>query len=169
MKYQFIYQQKPYHRVGKMARVLEVSRSGYYAWEKRQKSRREREDEELVEQIRDIQENVAKFRYGSPRVTAELHRRGYRVGHNRVARLMRENGLCARRRKKYRITMISSHKHAPAENIVNRDFRPAKMNAVWASDITYGAPVLQTSSEMIIGARACMEYIYHNTRRYKYR
>ena len=52
---------------------------------------------------------------------------------------MRENGLCARRRKKYRITTISSHKHAPAENIVNRDFRPAKMNAVWASDITYVA------------------------------
>jgi transposase InsO family protein len=139
MKYQFMYQQKAYHRVERMARVLEVSRSGYYAWERRERSRRGREDEKLVEEIREIQEKVSKFRYGSPRVTEVLRRRGYRVGHNRVARLMRENGLCARRRKKYRITTISSHTHAPAENIVNRDFRPARMNTVWASDITYVA------------------------------
>ena len=59
-------QQKLYHRVEKMARVLEVSRSGYYAWVKRGKSLREKRNETLVEQISDIQKNVAKFRYGKP-------------------------------------------------------------------------------------------------------
>ena len=137
MKYRFMDQQKLYHRVEKMARVLEVSRSGYYAWVKREKSLREREDKKLVEQIRDIQNNKAKFRYGSPRITAELQKRGFCVGHNRVARLLRENELGARRRKKFRITTLSSHKHAPAKNIVNRKFRPARINAVWASDLTY--------------------------------
>lgn len=139
MKYRFIDQQKLYHRVEKMARVLKVSRSGYYAWVKREKSLRERKNEELVEQIHNIQKTVAKYRYGSPRITAELHRRGFRVGHNRVARLMRENELSARRKKKFRITTLSSHKHAPAENILNREFLPAKANAVWASDLTYVA------------------------------
>ena len=76
---------------------------------------------------------------GSPRITAELHRRGYRVGHNRVARLMREQELSARRKKKFRITTLSSHKHAPSENIVNRGFTPTRANAVWASDLTYVA------------------------------
>ena len=62
-----------------------TSRSGgYHTWRRREASKRGQEDEKLVAVIRDIQENVAKYRYGSPRVTKELHRRG----HNRVARLM---------------------------------------------------------------------------------
>jgi len=137
MKYQFMDQQRRYHRVEKMARVLEVSRGGYYAWRKREASERAQEDEKLVAEIRDIQENVAKYRYGSPRVTEELHRRGRHVGHNRVARLMRANGLNARPRKKFRVTTISGHKHEPAPNVVNREFRPQRPNQVWASDATY--------------------------------
>ena len=137
MKYQFMEQQRRYHRVEKMARVLEVSRGGYYAWRKREASKRAQEDEKLVEEIRDIQENVAKYRYGSPRVTEQLRRRGHNVGHNRVARLMRANGLNARPRKKFRVTTISGHKHEVAPNVVNREFRPHRPNQVWASDATY--------------------------------
>jgi transposase InsO family protein len=125
--------------VEKMARVLEVSRSGYYAWLRREPSRRDREDAELVEQIRDIQENTARFRYGSPRITRELTKRGFCVGHNRVARLMRANGLNARPRKKFRVTTMSTHKHPAAPNLLNREFRPERANVAWASDITYVA------------------------------
>ncbi|MFW5807398.1 MAG: IS3 family transposase, partial [Spirochaetota bacterium] len=80
---------------------------------------------------------VAEYRYGSPRVTEELHQRAHRVGHNRVARLMRANGLNARPRKKFRVTTISGHKHEAAPNVVNREFRPQRPNQVWASDATY--------------------------------
>ena len=139
MKYQFMEQQRRYHRVEKMARVLEVSRSGFYIWLKRQPSRREQEDRRLVDEIRDIQEKVAKFRYGSPRMTVELRNRGRRVGRNRVARLMAANGLNAKRRKKFRTTTKSDHKHKAAPNLVNRQFEPEAPNRVWASDLTYVA------------------------------
>ena len=137
MKYQFMEQQRRYHRVEKMARVLEVSRGGYYAWRKRKASRRAQEDEQLVKEIGDIQEHCARKRYGSPRMTMELRRRGYRVGHNRVARLMRANGLNARLKKKYRVTTMSEHKHQASENVLNRQFRPEAADRVWASDLTY--------------------------------
>ena len=137
MKYQFMDQQRRYHRVEKMARVLGVSRGGYYAWRKRGPSQRAQEDEKLVDEIYDIQENVAKYRYGSPRMTRELRRRGKNVGHNRIARLMRANGLNARARKKFRVTTISGHKHQAAPNVVDREFRPQRPNQVWASDATY--------------------------------
>ena len=137
MKYQFMEQQRRYHRVEKMARVLEVSRGGFYAWLKRQPSEREEKDAEIVEKIRDIQENIAKYRYGSPRITEELRRRGFPVGHNRVARLMSANGLNARPRKKFRVTTICDHTHEAAANVLDREFRPERPNQVWASDATY--------------------------------
>jgi putative transposase len=137
MKYQFMEQQRRYHRVEKMARVLEVSRGGFYAWLRRQPSERQQKDAEIVDEIREIQEKLAKYRYGSPRITQQLHRRGYTVGHNRVARLMRANGLNARQRKKFRVTTISDHTHETAANVLNREFRPARPNQVWASDATY--------------------------------
>ena len=139
MKYQFMEHQRRYHRVEKMARVLEVSRSGFYMWLKRQPSRWEQEDGRLVEEIRDIQENRAKFRYGSPRMTVELRNRGHHAGRNRVARLMAANGLNARRRKKFRTTTKSDHKHSASPNLVNRQFQPEAPNKVWASDLTYVA------------------------------
>ncbi len=137
MKYQFMEHQRRYHRVEKMARVLEVSRSGFYKWVKRQPSRRAQEDQRLVDEIRDIQENRAKFRYGSLRMSVELGNRGYHAGHNRVAKLMAANGLNARRRKKFRTTTKSDHKHTASPNLVNREFEPEAPNKVWAGDLTY--------------------------------
>jgi transposase InsO family protein len=137
MIYRFMHRQRRYHRVAKMARVLGVSRGGYYAWVKRRVSARTRADRELSAQIAAIQQGFAKYRYGTPRMTRELHRRGYQVGHNRVARLMRENGLQARRRRKYRVTTMSRHNRAAAPNRLARNFNPPARNTVWASDITY--------------------------------
>jgi len=134
MKYQFIDQQRRYHCVEKMASVLGVSRSGYYAWRNREPSEHGKRDGILVSEIRRIQEGVAKHRYGSPRMTKELQRRSFVVGHNRVAKLMRANGLNARQRNKFRTTTMSGHKHEAAPNIVDRSFTPQRPNQVWASD-----------------------------------
>ena len=82
-------------------------------------------------------ENAAKYRCGSPRVTEELHRRGYTVGHNRVAWLMKANGLNARPRKKLRVTTILWHKHEAAPNVVDRELRPSGPILIWESDATY--------------------------------
>lgn len=136
MKYRFIEEQRGYHRVEKMAEMLGVSRVGYYAWKRKPKSGRARSDEELAERIRRIQKRV-HYRYGSPRMTKELAREGYRVGHNHVARLLREHDLGRRPRKRYRSTTDSAHSHPVAENVINREFEVAEVNRVWSSDITY--------------------------------
>ena len=76
MKYQFMEQQRLYHRVETMVTVLEVSRGGFYVWLRRQPSERQQKDAEIVDEIREIQEKLAKYRYGSPRITQQLCRRG---------------------------------------------------------------------------------------------
>ena len=107
MKFWYMEEQRKSHSVEMMARVLEVSHWGYYAWRSRGRSDRSRYDEQLVDQIALIQEE-SRYRYGSPRVTVALSRSGYRVGHNRVARLMRENGLGVRRRRRFRSSTDSN-------------------------------------------------------------
>ena len=138
MKFRFIADHQEAHSVGKMAKVLGISRSGYYARRCRPLSERDRTEKRLLEEISVIQEQV-KHRYGSPRVTEELGRRGYRVGHNRIARIMRENRLGRRARKRFRSTTNSEHGLEVAENLLNREFDVAEPNQVWASDITYVA------------------------------
>ena len=138
MKFRFIEDHQGAHSVGKMAKVLKISRSGYYAWRCRPLSERDQAQKRLREEISVIQEHV-KYRYGSPRVTAELRRRGYRTGHNRVARIMRENELGRRPRKRFRSTTNSEHGLEVAENLLNRKFNVAAANMAWVSDITYVA------------------------------
>jgi transposase InsO family protein len=122
--------------VAKMAKVFGVSRSGYYAWEGREPSRHEQKDGELAFLIRRIFEEHFK-RYGSPRVWEELKGLGIRIGRKRVERLMREQKLCARRKRKAAYTTDSNHRLAVAENILNRDFHALFPGEKWVSDITY--------------------------------
>ena len=119
-----------------MCRALEIGRSGYYAWRDRGESRRDRANRHLLSEIRMVYD---KFRgvYGSPRVTGELHSRGISCGENRVARVMRANGIRAKTVKKYRVTTDSSHRFPVAPNRLDRQFTVAGPNLVWASDITY--------------------------------
>jgi len=119
-----------------MARVLGVSRSGYYAWVLKAPSKREKEDIELSEMIAKIFKDHYG-RYGSPRVFEEMKACGQRIGRKRVARLMREKGLFARKRRKYIKTTESSHSFTPAQNILNRDFFASQPGEKWVSDITY--------------------------------
>jgi len=125
-------------RVGKLAKLLGVSRGGFYGWLARVESGRSRADRELLTQIRGIQES-RRYRYGSPRVTQELQRSGRRVGHNRVARLMHQNGLGARPRRQFRVTTKAASNQVAAANLLERRFWPRGANQVWVSDITYVA------------------------------
>lgn len=121
-----------------MAKVLEVSVSGYYSWKYREESPHSHMDKELIGQIREVQK-LHKHRYGSPRMQEELKDRGYRVSSKRVARLMREAHLGCVHKKKYRITTNSNHHEPVAENILDRQFFASAPGKVWVSDITYCA------------------------------
>jgi putative transposase len=124
------------YSAAKMAKVFGVSRSGYYAWEGREPSKHWRKDKELALIIwRIFKEHLQ--RYGSPRVWEELKGLGIRLGRKRVERLMREQKLWARRRRKSAYTTDSRHRLPIAENILNRDFRALFPGEKWVSDITY--------------------------------
>ena len=118
--------------------ALGVSRSGYYQWKKAEPTLRDREEAELVKQIRRVFA-ANKGRYGSPRVSQALRQDGIDCGENRVARLMRENELAARRKQSYRPrTTVPGNGAVP--NLI-KDLEPSGVDQVWVSDITYVATV----------------------------
>jgi len=118
--------------------ALRVCRSGYYQWKKAEPSQREREEAELVKQIRRVFA-ANKGRYGSPRVSQALRQDGIDCGENRVARLMRENELAARRKQSFRPrTTVPGNGAVP--NLI-KDLEPSGVDQVWVSDITYVATV----------------------------
>ena len=139
MIFQFMDDQRQFHSVELMAKVLRVSRSGYYAWRCREKSARTRQTERLVVEIRYIQEHISRYRYGSPRVHQELRKRGWQVSRKRVAHLMRTHELGARSKKKFRVTTKSAHRHVAAPNLLKREFNVIQLNRAWVSDYTYVA------------------------------
>jgi transposase InsO family protein len=129
-------QHKERYAIAKMAKVLGVSRSGYYAWEGRKPSRHALKEQELAEQIGQIYKKH-KGRYGSPRIWAELKACGWNVSRKRVERLMREQKLRARGRRKRISTTDSHHKHEAADNILAQNFHAQSPGEKWVSDITY--------------------------------
>jgi transposase InsO family protein len=120
-----------------MCKVLEVSRSGFYAWVKRGESDRAREDRRLTTLIRDIFEESRRT-YGSPRIHREMRKRSVRCGRKRVVRLMNKAGLRSKIRRRFRVrTTDSRHSHPIAPDLVGRNFTAEAPNRVWVSDITY--------------------------------
>ena len=120
-----------------LCRVLQVSRSGYYAFEKRGPSNRENSDRELTVQIQEVHQK-SRQTYGSPRVHRELREgRRNRVGRNRVARLMRSAGIVGRRKRKFCRTTNSSHGMPVAANLLDRKFEMTRPNQGWVGDVTY--------------------------------
>jgi putative transposase len=137
MRFLFIRAEKANYPVTVQCRVLEVSRSGYYAFEKRGPSKQENSDRELTAQIREVHQKSRRT-YGSPRVHRELREgRRQRVGRKRVARLMRSAGIFGRRRRKFCRTTDSSHGLPVAENLLNRRFEMSRPNLGWVADVTY--------------------------------
>ena len=136
MKYKFIEKHRSEFLVEKMCEVLKVSRSGYYRWKKKPVSDREQEDERIVVKIRESHSR-SKERYGSPRITRDLRADEVMCGENRVARLMRENEIVAKTKRKFKVTTDSEHKLLVADNLLKGDFTVSTPNRVWVSDITY--------------------------------
>jgi len=120
-----------------MCKVLEVSRSGFYSWLKRDESSRARANRELTAEIREIH-NESRGIYGAPRIHAVLQRRGRKCGLNRVTRLMQEAGICSKTRRRFRVrTTDSNHSLPIAPNLVERDFTAEEPDQLWVADITY--------------------------------
>ena len=123
--------------VAAMGRALEVSLSGYYRWRKRPQSERAQENECLLTKIK-VLHHTSRATYGSPKIYRRLRQQGEAVNHKRVARLMRENAIRAKRVKKFHTaTTDSQHSLPVAENVLARKFTVACPNQVWTSDITY--------------------------------
>ncbi len=129
---------KTEHKIKTMCKVLEVTRNGYYSWQRRGKSKRERIDDYLYLKIMDVFYS-SKQRYGSPRITEELKAMGIKTSRRRVSRIMKEHGLKSKMyRKRYKIRTTDSRHHLPvASNLVKMNFNPVKKDNLWASDITY--------------------------------
>jgi transposase InsO family protein len=119
-----------------MCRHLEVSRAGFYAWLGRPESERSKRNRDLTQRIKKIHKD-SRGTYGSPRVHVELVGQGKRVGRHTVAKLMRQAGVRARRKRKFVKTTDSNHNLPVAPNLVARDFAPRNPNRLWAADITY--------------------------------
>ena len=152
MKYEFMKEHRDRHKLESMCKVLKVSRSGYYAWKRRRPSKRQRENMELLTNIQEIYKQRRKV-YGSPRITNELNEQGIRCGKNRVARIMKENGIRAYVRKRFRGRPESRPNEPASPNLL---ITGKKYNRVWASDITYIYTVdgwLYVSAIMDIGTR----------------
>ena len=137
MKYAWMYAQRKAHRLDEMCRVLNVSESGYRAWEHGGKPHRKRlTDAQMLALIQTIHVEF-KGAYGSPRMVSELRLRGYPASKERVERLMQENGIKAKHKRRFKVTTDSKHNLPIAPNLLARNFTPTAPNQVWTSDITY--------------------------------
>ena len=137
MKYAWIAEQGKRFALAEMCEVLDVSISGYRAWKRGGVPDRKRlTDSQMLVLIRAIHAEL-KGAYGSPRMVRELRARGFSASKGRVERLMRDNGIHARHKRRYKVTTDSKHGLPVAENLLARNFTPTAPNQVWTSDITY--------------------------------
>jgi len=136
MRFRLIDAAKEEFPVQRLCEVLGVSQSGYFAWRGRPACRRQREDMVLLAHLRSAFA-LSNGTYGSPRMTRELQDDGLKVGRRRTARLMRENGLRARQKRRFKRTTDSHHAWPVAPNIIDQDFAAERPNEKWGADISY--------------------------------
>jgi transposase InsO family protein len=141
--------------------LLEVSRAAFYDWACHIPSARQRRDEQLLEEIKVVHKDT-KGTYGSPRVHAQLRQDGQVCGHNRIARLMQNNGIVGRAPRRFKKTTIPDPDAAAAVDLVKRIFGPGtiEVNHLWCSDISYVwtwegwmylATVIDVASRRVVG------------------
>jgi putative transposase len=159
VRYRFIKDNQSQFHTETMCRVLCVSRSAFYAWLKRAKSKREIANDQLLEKIKKAHKKSCKT-YGSRRIHRQLVSESETCSKNRVARLMSRNGIEAKTKRKFRATTDSKHDLPVAENLLARQFEVDVPNKVWVADITYIpteegwlylAGVMDLGSKMIVG------------------
>jgi putative transposase len=137
VKYQAVEKYQGEYPVDRMCKVLGVSASGYYNWQKRVPSKHACEDARLTQQITAIWHSNRRC-YGRPRIHAELKAQGIHVGPKRVARLMKQAHITAKRSKRRKPrTTIANDEHPVFANRLARDFTATAPNQKWMSDITY--------------------------------
>jgi putative transposase len=160
VRFAFIGAEQARHSVAILCRCLRVTRSGFYAWQHRPASGHAVRDRQLRPLIRASHESSRRS-YGSPRVHADLHAQGIAISRKRVARLMRQDGLRARVRKRFRVTTMSDHDQPIAANVLARQFAADHPNRCWVGDTTefvigssaklYLAAILDLYSRFVVG------------------
>jgi putative transposase len=135
VKYAFIRKHEHEYRVSSMCRVMQVSRSGYYAWRERP-PKDSAQDNELLMQIRRVHMQ-SRQAYGAKKTWLALKSQGIACGKHSVARLRKQAGIEARRKRRFRIT-VENHATAPAApNLVQQQFRVDHPNRIWVGDMTF--------------------------------
>jgi putative transposase len=160
VRFRFVAVEKAEHTVAILCRCLEVTRSGFYAWQRRPEPRHAQRDRQLRTLIRAAHAESGR-RYGSPRVYADLIDQGEVVSRKRVARLMRTDALRGRVRKRFKRTTMSEHDQPIAANLLDRQFQADRPNQRWVSDTTefviagsgrlYLAAILDLYSRFVVG------------------
>ena len=160
MTFAWIEAEKAGFPITKICGVMQVSPSGYYAARCRPEPTHTRDDRRLRVLVR-TSFDESRRRYGSPRVHRDLVEQGIRVSPKRVARLMREDGLKARARKRFKLTTMSDHDQPVAANLLDRQFEAQAPNQRWVGDTTelligtsgklYLAAILDLFSRFIVG------------------
>jgi putative transposase len=159
VRFGFIAAEKARYPVRILCRCLGVTRSGYYAWARRRPSPRAVRDVHLMQRLR-LVHAIHRRTYGRPRLHRALRDEGVRISPKRVARLMRQAGLAAQGRRRFRVTTDSAHAWPVAANRLARHFAPGAPHRVWAADITalwtragwaYLAVVLDLGSRRVVG------------------
>ncbi|CDZ80324.1 putative transposase OrfB [Candidatus Rubidus massiliensis] len=136
MKFEFMSKYEKEFNIGQMANILGVSRSGYYNFSKRSESFRAKEHKRLKEKIKKIHEQNRGI-YGSPRVHAVLKKQGETCSRRKVAKIMREEKIQAKMRKRWKKTTKVNEKAEVSLNHLNQNFMVEAPDKVWVSDITY--------------------------------
>lgn len=145
-----------------MCELLEVSRSGFYAWCERPPSHRIQKRDKLVTQIYKEHKESREL-YGSPKITQSLRNQGIIVSQRTVSRLMTQHHIRSKTVRKYKATSNSKHKLSVHENVLDRQFEATKPNEKWVTDITYVqtgegwlylASVMDLYSRRIVGWKA---------------
>jgi transposase InsO family protein len=160
VKFVWIQTEKATYPLRKLCRWLDVTPSGFYAWRARPESAHARDDRRLKVLVRASFEE-SRHRYGSPRVHEDLREQHEHVSRKRVVRLMQEDGLKARLRKRYKLTTMSDHDQPVAANLLDRQFEADAPNQRWVGDTTefvigssgtlYLAAILDLFSRFIVG------------------
>jgi transposase InsO family protein len=159
VRFAFIAVEKAEFPITLLCRALKVSTQGFYAWRKRAESKRAKEDRRLALLVRESHERSRRT-YGSPRIHEDLKEQQVRVSRKRVIRLMQEQDLVARVRRRYKCTTMSEHDQPVAANVLAQDFQAERPNERWVGDTTellvgagkmYLAAILDLFSRYVVG------------------
>ena len=136
MKFGFVEEHRASFPANRLYDVVGVSAGGLTAFRSRPANRRQRSDLVTLAHIKE-QSRLSLGSYGRPRMTEELKQIGLDVGHRRVGRLLRQNGISVVRTRKHKVTTDSNHKFNIAPNLLDRNFTANEPNRKWAADISY--------------------------------